>query len=314
MKLSGLVSYLAHLETFDPKLVNDALHAHLGPVLHSITTHDLQFYELTDQLINDLNNIQQHVRSFEGTLESVKTALRGLIKETEKEYFINSYQLYDQEMRYDSFEHILRRRFVLNQDIMELLTGRISRYSDWRHPGLIIRPGLEPWTKMLVGLDPLYLLDETYELMHPATEEFSAEYCRRIRKYKVNESRDQEVWLGKLPDGQFSFILAYNFFNFKPVEVIKQYFTELYQKLKSGGIIGFTINDCDRTGGVDLAERSYACYTPKTLLIEIAKSIGYEEAYSLELTPAVTWIELKRPGELTSLRGGQALAKIVVSS
>ena len=72
-----------------------------------------------------------------------------------------------------------------------------------------------------------------------------------------------------------------------------------------------TFNDCDTEQAVRLAEQYYACYTPGRMIKEIATQIGYEIYFIYNNNQPWTWIELQKPGTLTTLRGGQALAKIV---
>jgi hypothetical protein len=72
-----------------------------------------------------------------------------------------------------------------------------------------------------------------------------------------------------------------------------------------------TFNDCDNEKAVRLAETYYACYTPGKMVREIASRIGYEIYFNWNDSVPTTWLELQKPGTLTSIRGGQALAKIV---
>ena len=72
-----------------------------------------------------------------------------------------------------------------------------------------------------------------------------------------------------------------------------------------------TYNDCDRMPGVVLAESHYACYTPGRLITTLAESIGFDRIYSWHDNGPATFLEIRKPGELESLRGGQSLAKIV---
>lgn len=72
-----------------------------------------------------------------------------------------------------------------------------------------------------------------------------------------------------------------------------------------------TFNDCDRVPGVVMVEDKMACYTPGTLITQMAKNIGYNQFYTWNQGLALTYLELKKPGELNSLRGGQTLARIV---
>jgi SAM-dependent methyltransferase len=175
---------------------------------------------------------------------------------------------------------------------------------------MIIRPGRETYINELLASDPLYLVDENHDLLVPAMSQFNENYQQRLRTYTINERQDQEI-LGKLPNGQFGLVFAYNFFNFRPFEVFKKYLSEIYQKLRPGGVLALTFNDCDRAKGVMLVEQHFCCYTPGYLVRELAQSLGYEIVFSWSDQGPSTWLELKKPGEFTSVRGGQALAKII---
>jgi hypothetical protein len=47
------------------------------------------------------------------------------------------------------------------------------------------------------------------------------------------------------------------------------------------------------------------------MLIVLAESLGFVIQQRYDIDHANTWLEMRRPGELTSLRGGQSLAKII---
>jgi hypothetical protein len=175
---------------------------------------------------------------------------------------------------------------------------------------MIIRPGRETFINDLLALDPLYLVDESHDLLQPAMNQFNEQFQQRLRPYTIQE-RSGEAILGQLPKSQFGLVFAYNFFNFRPFEVLRQYLTEIYQKLKPGGMLVMTFNDCDRAKAVMLVEQHYCCYTPGYLVRELAQSLGYEIAFSWTDQGPTTWLELRKPGEQYSLRGGQALAKIM---
>jgi hypothetical protein len=72
-----------------------------------------------------------------------------------------------------------------------------------------------------------------------------------------------------------------------------------------------TINDCDRDKAVDLVERHFCCYTPGSLVEHMVQSIGFEIEFKWHHDGPSTWLELRRPGQLHTLRGGQTLAKIL---
>jgi hypothetical protein len=311
MKLSQLVSYLNHLDSWNPESATIAHTQQLAPILHSVTTHELQFPELTNQLSRNFASVLTEVDGFKSTIDSVRAAIQSRIDLQEGDYYTNSTVLHDREMRNDSVEWILNRRLVLTQEATEIISARISKYTDWRHPGLVIRPGLDDWVAQMVALDPLYLVDQDFGLLTPATSRFVNEYIRRLRRYQVDEYNERESMLQELPDDQIGFALVYNYFNFKPIELIAQYLSTLFTKLRPGGCLAMTFNNCGRAAGVDLAERNFACYTPESRIMHIINALGFVVAHRYNIDAAVTWIELHKPGKLTSIKGGQALAKII---
>jgi hypothetical protein len=176
---------------------------------------------------------------------------------------------------------------------------------------MIIRPGLETFVSDMVSFDPLYLVDQDQELLFPSILQFPEQYQRRLRPYVVNERDESLPILAQLPDNQFGMCLAYNFFNFKPLTVMEKWLGELYTKLRPGGRLMMTFNDCDNEKAVKLAENYYACYTPSRMVRDIALKHGYEIYFVWNDNLPSTWMELQKPGSLSSLRGGQALARAI---
>jgi hypothetical protein len=73
----------------------------------------------------------------------------------------------------------------------------------------------------------------------------------------------------------------------------------------------FTYNNCDYPIAVKNFEKALYSYTPGRLLTSMVDMLGYEilNKYD-EKTTNVSWLELKKPGTLSTLRGGQCLGKI----
>lgn len=310
MKLSSIIAYKNQLDSMTPLETSPLAYEKLGPVLHMVKSHDIQFASLTDQLNKEYKNILQDLDKFDQTIEHLKAEVSQLIQQIEPNYYKESLRLYYHEMQHDTSEYILNRRFTLSQDVVDFIDARIQLHSDWHHAGMIIRPGHEDWINRLVGCDPLYLVDERQDLLEPAVLRFNDQYQRRLRTYVVKESVDPGI-LDQLPNGQFGICLAYNFFNFKPLEIITTYLAEIWTKLKPGGTLAMTFNDCDQAAGADLAERNFMCYTPRRAVMHAAEQLGFSTRASFKIDASCTWVELLKPGNLTSLRGGQSLAKIV---
>jgi SAM-dependent methyltransferase len=310
MKLSDLINYQMELDAMSTVPIRQQADIDLEKITYLIESQSIQLAEHASALQLKHKEIQQTFDAFEANLIQLKAELKQLIETTEKPWFAESYRLYEQEMIHETTEYILNRRPEITPETEQFYRTRIVRYNDWQHPAMIIRPGREIYINELVALDPLYLVDESHDLLLPALSQFNEHYQQRLRTYAINERSGEDI-LGKLPNGQFGLVFAYNFFNFRPFEVIKTYLTEIYQKLRPGGMLVMTFNDCDRAKGVMLVEQHFCCYTPGYLVRELAQSLGYRIAFSWTDQGPSTWLELQKPGNFVSLRGGQALAKII---
>lgn len=313
MKLSTLIHYRNLLRKYTPVDTETLVREHIGHAQHLVQTHEIQFPSLTKQLDDKYQNILSSFVEYKDTIGSVQQEIQKLIDSIEPEYFAKSYQLYEQFFSRDRADYVLDRRLEITDETRSYLHGRIRAYGDWHHPGLIIRPGQEEWIEDLVACDPLYLVDRDIDFLEPTLSRFNEDYRRRLRPYLMKDNADDQI-CQQLPDNQIGFCLAYYYFNFKPFEIVKANLEEIFQKLKPGGTMAFTFNNCDRSGAVELVERNYMCFTPGKLLLALCESIGFEIKQTYQLDAACTWVEMSKPGRLASLRGGQSLARIVAKS
>jgi SAM-dependent methyltransferase len=310
MKLSELVNYMNQLDVLSTVNTAQQTDQDLSKITHMVSTSAIQLEQFSTELARRQTEVADSLRQYESDLDTFKQTLRELITVTEKPWFAESYRLYEQEMLHETAEYILDRRPEISANTEQFYRTRLTRHSSWHHAAMIIRPGRETFINDLLALDPLYLVDESHDLLQPAMSQFNEQYQQRLRPYTIQE-RSGEAILGQLPKSQFGLVFAYNFFNFRPFEVLRQYLTEIYQKLKPGGMLVMTFNDCDRAKAVMLVEQHFCCYTPGYLVRELAQTLGYEIAFSWTDQGPSTWLELRKPGEQHSLRGGQALAKII---
>jgi hypothetical protein len=310
MKLSDLVAFRNQLSTLSALSIGRVANHELEKIHHLVESQAVQVGQYQQRLRSQQQTIEQCFLDYETQVEKLKSELNELIIATEQHWFLESYRLYEQEMCRETTEYILARRPVILEQTKITLQARLMSYANWKYPGLIIRPGLEDFIDDMVAFDPLYIVDQNYDLLEPATKRFPDQYRRRLRQYTINEWQPEPV-LDKIPNGQFGICLVYNFFEFRPFEVIKKYLIELYAKLKPGGVLIMTFNDCDHSKAVELVEQHYACYTPGYLVKDLAISLGFEVNFSWNDGGSSTWLELHKPGKLTSIRGGQTLAKVI---
>jgi len=313
MKLSALVAYLNHLDGYDIQDAHRAVGGYLDPLVHVVSTHGLQFPHITQRLKTCRTDIAQSLGEYNVILDDLRKEIKSNIESLEPHYLQESYKLYSENMVNDSNQHMLERRPTLSNENETYIRARLMRYSDWHYPGMVLRPGLETWINDLVALDPMYLVDVNHEMLAPCVQRFTPEYQARLRKYVIKEGPEAPMF-SLLPKAQMSLVLAYNYFNFKPLELLRCFLAEIYEMLRPGGSLVFTFNNCDRSGGVDLAERYFMCYTPGRLVLSAAELLGFEVIHTYDIDAAATWVELRRPGSLNNIRGGQTLAKIVAKA
>lgn len=320
MKLSELVYYYNQLEMLSSVPAQIEAGQSLDEITQRIQEQPLPVLEpFKLQFQQQQDAITQQFNQYSELLDQVKKQVKDQVSQMETAMFQQSYQIYEQEKkqfaqatetRQEHYQQILDRLPEVQEQTQQIYLSRILRYSDWHHAAIILHPGRADFIQHMVDHDPLYIIDEAHELLQPAMDQFNPTYQRRLRPYVIDAREDTAV-LAKVPDNQFGLCLAYNFFNFKPFEVVKQYLTEIYSKLAPGGVLMMTINDCDSYKAVILVEQFFGCYTPGNLICGIATNIGFEKVFSWNDGGPSTWLEFKKSGHLNSIKGGQTLAKIM---
>jgi SAM-dependent methyltransferase len=278
-------------------------------ITHVVQYHDIQIDDTAADLILIQQDINNSLTQYEQKLTLLRHKIQDLIEQQEPEYFANSTNTYQQGMRLDTPVQILARVPNMDADSHTLLESRLLTHANWQFPGMVIRPAHNSWVDDLVALDPLYLVDTHPDLFAPVTTMFTPEYQRRLRYYVIQEYTSAPIFWN-LPQEQFGVVCAFNYFNFKPWEVVKQYLDEIFVLLRPGGSFLFSFNDCDDWRAVGLAEHHYCCYIPGRLLRKHVLDLGYEITTDHHTQTGPSWMEIRKPGVLNSIRGGQSLAGI----
>lgn len=309
MKLSDLVQYQNHLDTLSVRYAADVAVKEVAKITHWVQFHNIQVGDVAVDLLAIQQHINEALTQYEEKLNLLKHDVQRLVEHLEPQYFANSTENYQQGSRTDTTDQILARTSNLDPDSQALIEHRLKTYTNWQFPGMVIRPAHNPCIQDLVALDPMYFVDTHNDLLAPVTGCFTPEYQKRLRYYVIDEQTSDKIFWN-LPQGQFGVVYAFNYFNFKPWELVKRYLDEVFVLLRPGGSFLFSFNDCDRWTAVGLAEHYSGSYTPGRLIRKHALDLGYEITYEHQTTSNITWIEIKKPGVLDSLRGGQTLAGI----
>jgi SAM-dependent methyltransferase len=319
MKLSELIAFRNRLEELPVSVAEQAAQDKLDILMHTVTyPHEPSMSQLTQPfmlaLAANLKKIHAAFDDFSISVGQLKQQVLDQIEEQEKHWFQESYRVFEAAELCEKTDQILYGRVVTGiksqatMDAEDTLRARLSIYADWRWPGMIIRPGLEDFIENMVGSDPLYVIDREHALLQPCLDRFPRAYQNRLRPYTTDDWSDKPI-LGKIPNNQFGVCLACNVLNFRPLEIIRRYLEEIYTKLRPGGVLLMTYNDCDLAHAVMLAEQGFASYTPGYLVRDLAQHVGFKLVHTWSDGGPGVWLELHKPGELISNRGGQALAK-----
>lgn len=274
-------------------------------------TGSIDFDDLKNQIRQSQTAVTQELQQISEHLSKFQEHLEFYIANIEAPYYARSQQLYVEGSK-DTPDYILDRalykKLLYQQDALDLFLARVKLHSHWRYPAAELRPLQGDITDSMVGSDLLYLLDTHQDLFKNVKGRWSPEFQRRIRYYTFDE--DSKKMFHQLPVNQFGLFVTVDYFNFRPMEIISKYLQEIFQILRPGGVAMFTYNNCDRLLGVDNFENGYYCYTPGRKIREVCKNIGFEVITGFDLENNVSWLEVKKPGELTTIKGGQALARI----
>ena len=309
MKLSDIVRYLNHLDTLSVHEAAAVAMAEVTKITHVVQHDSVQIGDLAADLISTQEDITTYLQKYEQKLRQLGQDVRVLIQQHESKYFADSTDLYQQGLRSDPVPYILQRTRPMDPATEKLLLDRLITYTDWRYPGMVMRPAHCPGLENLVALDPLYLVDTDQALLDPVASLFTPEYQRRLRYYVIDECAQQNIFWN-LPAQQFGFVYAFRYFEFKPWEVLQQYLSEIFALLRPGGSLLFSFNDCDHWRAVALTEHHFCCYTPGRLIRAHVQKLGFEIIYDHNDHATTSWLELRKPGTLDSIRGAQALAGI----
>ena len=260
------------------------------------------------QLLGNADTFKKAYTDIRSQINDIRQSIHNRLIELDQQHLITSYDTWHGGEAHAMSHAILNRRHIIDPITENILGVRLKIKTSWQWPALVIRPFHAWHVDSMVACDPLYFADTDSDLLAATDTWFTPEYQRRLCKYQFDEQSTH--MLAKLPDSQFGLIYAAFFLNFRPIEMIKRYLSEVLFLLRPGGYFVFTFNNCDTISGAQLFERFSGSYTPGRLVKAEAEKIGYEVVYEFSDAGATSWLELRKPGKLNSIRAGQTLALI----
>lgn len=320
MLLSELVAYRMEIAQHDIIKSSRSLSKTLDDLISDVRenripdAHDkIRFGDATylEQADNDRREIDEVLDDIETNRQFYLDQLDGAIDEIGEEYIRTSRDHFDNGWSKDEPHTILIRKLNYPKDVESKLRSRLSVYADWRYPGLCVGPMRTEFTDELVSNDPLYVCDFDEALINPFLDQQNQTYRHRIRPYVIQKYDWNRKLFKDLPQGQFGLVFLANYMEYLPMDGIKSILAEVHDLLRPGGTCVFTFNDCDNYQNIRLCERYYRTYSPGSMVRELAKELGYKITYSYDHTYGFSWMEISKRGTLKTLKGGQALAKVI---
>ena len=316
MELKNIVKYKQLIESLDDIGLRKNINKHLTDVLTDLHTHEFDTDNIKENIMDNHLEVLKNLEDMSNNLNKFREKLQQLVNDLEQPYYKKSKDIYKMNLAQSTQEKMDRHIFndlLANKSSSQLLSDRIGLYVDNRYPGLHIAPGYGEITNQLVSLNPLYLMDDSVDMFKKMKGWREPPYQRRLRYYIVDDNHNGP--LDELPQNQLGVIVAVNWFNFKPVEVIKQYLESMMKVLRPGGVVVFTYNNCNYPKGVDKVDEMYYCYTTDTQIKQMCIQLGYDIIKSFdkgydELDMGISWLEIKKPGTRNTIRASETMGII----
>lgn len=261
-----------------------------------------------DELADDLITIHTKLKFNNDRYHAVINHIDRLVQAESTKFLTENYSL-ELRVEAEAVGNIRKIRVLdIRPDIEELILHRIRSYTDWKYPALEIGCRDGEWTRSLISADPLYITDHYRDFLESAVKDFTPEYQIRIRPYLTKDAD-----LSMLPQGQFGFVFCWNFLNYRSLDTVKEYLKSVKELLRPGGVFMFSYNNGDMHECAGYAEGYWMSYIPKSLLVPMCESLGFEIVYTQEARgegTAISWIELKKHGTLDTVKAHQVLGEI----
>lgn len=304
MTLSELVQLRNGLEkALNLSLIRSELEKNSINLLNLIGNSEPRYSLPLRRIAEEHALIIEHAQNDAHKIKKIVDTINEEIAAIAHKFFIESYEI---ELKYHSAEKVReRRRMQIVNEGDNLLVNKIQLHSTWQYPGLEIGCRDGEYTRYMVASDPLYIADDFPEFLNKTVSQFTGEYQRRVRPYLMHNNK-----IDNLPTNQFGFIFSFNYFNYLSFDSIKQLLTQAMDWLRPGGTMIFTYNNADLPAGAAYAESYFMSYVPKSLLVPMCESLGFTVIGTHDFEPAFCWIEIQKPGTLTTVKAHQALGEI----
>jgi hypothetical protein len=278
-------------------------------------------HEITDYY----QDLEQYVQSYQ-TLLAKNNDIIVTIKNTIEKIDNDINTKVQSELDESKFtEESIHQILSTNQEIEKIIQLRIGGYSNWRFPGLQLHCRYNRITPMpdnfvnpkdrigpMVANDPLYLVGSNLEILTETIANYPESYQQRVRLYEVKK-RDFSI----LPHAQFGFILCWDFLNYLPVGVIEWYLKSILALLRPGGVLLFSYTNGNIETSASFVDQRRYCWATDAIIKKMVVDLGFDIINFTDLATNdneltwVSWAEVKKPGNLTSVKKSQSMGQVL---
>lgn len=259
-----------------------------------------------------LQQTKDKIQNITNQFNNIKVELQDILEEINNTIDTESFKIFNHST-IEFYSTINTHNFVLDNSVNGIVQAQIHKHASHFYPALQFGcvPKSKSLTSDLVANDPLYLCDFSQSNIENVSNQFNEIYNRRLRKYILNDYE-----LHQLPHNQFGFIFSWMVFNYANFVTVSHYLERMIRLLRPGGHFLFSYNNCDLLDSCLVAEAGSMSYVTKRNLIEICKKFGYEIIDLVDVPNSdyhvkyVSWIELRKPGELSTVKRRQVMGAI----
>jgi len=318
MKLSEIVAYRSALEQYDfhkssRQLIKTILEAkaHVDNKVESDINEQTVFGDTNYQteMSKGIEGLEESISVLQEDFEYYRSQLDDIIRNRQQEYIKRSENMYISDELPNAKEIAKERKLIMDDENTDRFFDRVKQLTDWRYPGMIINPQQRQIVNDMASSDPLYLVDMNESTLDNIRSTMNDVYRHRVRPYVIDRFIPRRKYFGELPRDQFGLIVVWNTFNNLSLSMCEQVLKQLLELLRPGGTLLFTYNDCDNAYNIRTFEQNFRQFTPGSILSKTAQDTGYNVRFRTRSIHG--WMELKKPGELETIRGGQSLGRVI---
>lgn len=312
MRLSNLVQSKNSFDKIDVSPIDTALAKVQKDLELSIVNLSENFLSVSNEIAQDLDQLKTQLSAINNKIKLLISDISQEIETVSAPYCIEGNIVNNIPNVHDvDIENARTNRHVwFTDETNNKIIASIGKYTNPKYAALEFGCGDGYWTKYLVTADPLYIVDYDQEFIDSASSQFPSLYQNRIRKYLFGHHGLDRYGFNILPQKQFGYILAVNNFDFLTLDRVHIILRHFFDLLRPGGVVLFTYNNCEEPSNVRFVECGFKGYATKTGLEDFCKSMGFEILNSFNNTET-SLIEIRKPGELKTVKTHQALGEIV---